>query len=138
MSDIMLDNLDNYKPYDDVSLAAAQRAFGDSAGRPPKAMKFALSQAPALHSHDSSGSITEEDYDELKPNPYAVIPGAHGGGFEEHSILKPHLRFPKGKLSKDAQNGDYVLEAHDEDVREIMKEGLGVVSRSLTSASLTH
>ena len=82
-------------------------------------MKIALNQAPALQQHDSSGNITEEDYDHLKLDPYAVVPGAHGGGFEQH---------PSGMLSKKADSGDYVLETRDEDVKEILKGSIKVVS----------
>lgn len=91
-------------------------------------MKIALSQAPALQQHDSSGNITEEDYDHLKVDPYAVVSGAHGGGFEQHPSGKPHLRFSRGTLSEKADSGDYVLETRDEDVKKILKGSVGVVS----------
>lgn len=91
-------------------------------------MKIALSQAPALQQHDSSGNITEEDYDYLKIDPYAVVPGAHGGGFEQHPSGKPHLRFPSGRLSKHAETGDCVLQTRDEDVKGTLEESIGVVS----------
>lgn len=117
-------------PHDVASLAAAQKAFGNGSSSPVRAMKIALSQAPTLQAHDSSGSITEEDYDHLKPNPYALVPGAHGGKIEAYPCTdgKPHLRFPKGKISKDAVTGDYILEAQEEDVKEILHNTIGVVS----------
>ena len=87
-----------------------------------------LSQAPTLQQHDSSGNITEEDYDHLKLDPYAVVPGAHGGGFEQHPSAKPHLRFPSGTLTENEETGDYVLQTRDEDVKEILKGSIGVVS----------
>lgn len=129
MSDMKPETVRSAVPHDVASLVAAQKAFSNGSGRPIRAMKIALSQAPTLQ-HDSSGSITEEDYDHLKPNPYAVVPGAHGGGFEAHPPTdgKPHLRFSKGKVSKDAVTGDYVLEAQEEDVKEILKHTVGVVS----------
>lgn len=130
MSDVRPDSQDSHQPYDAASLVAAQKAFGDGSRRQPRAMKIALSQAPTSQAHDSSGNITEEDYDHLKPDPYAIVAGAHGGGFEEHPTTngKHHLRYPRGKLSIDAQNGDFVLEAPDEDVKEIIQSGLGLVS----------
>ena len=90
-------------------------------------MKVALSQASTLQQHDSSGNITEEDYDHLKVDPYAVVPGAHGGGFEQPKG-KPPLRFPSETLSKNAETEDYVLQTRDEDVKDILKGNIGVVS----------
>ena len=119
--------LGNHAPHETTSLVAAQKAYIDSSRRRPRALKRAFSQASTLPAHDSSGSLAEEDYDHLELDPYAVVPGAHGGGFRENPS-KPRLRFPKSRLSRDAQNGDYVLEARDADVQEIISDGVGLAS----------
>ena len=130
MVEARLETLESNSPYEVDSLVAAQRAFSNSSKRPPRAMKIALSQASTFHSNESSESITEEDYDHLKPNPFAVIRGAHGGGFEDPATAnsKPHLRYPKGRVSKDAVTGEYVLEAQEEDLKDILRNTTAVVS----------
>ena len=113
--------------YDQPSVVAAQKAFSNGSRRPHRSIEVALSQAPTLQQHDSSGNITEEDYDHLKLDPYAVVSGAHGGGFEEPKGKLP-LRFTSETLSKNAETRDYVLHTHDEDVEDILKGSIGVVS----------
>lgn len=114
--------------FDEPSVDAAQKAFTNGLRRAPQSMKLALSQAPSLQQHDSSGNITEEDYDHLKLDPYALVPGAHGGGFEQQPSAEPHLRFPSGTLAKNEQTGDYVLQTRDENVHEIFEGKIEIVS----------
>lgn len=139
-----------------ASLEADPLYKNASRSNPPRSLKNALDAAVDSRrnsSGDATSETSEEDYDNLKHDPAAVVDGGKGGGYEDgesrhsppelngngngnghktYEALKvPHTRpgAPRLKsipvtLNKLKEKGRYILTADDEALREILKSGL--------------
>jgi sterol O-acyltransferase len=120
---------------------------------PPRSLKAALEAVAVPRrntncSDTASETASEEDYDAMKHDPSAVVPGGKGGGFvaekdeEKTTILDktyeelkrspsrsrhgaPRLKSISVTLNKlEGEQGRYVLIADDDALREILKVGI--------------
>ncbi|KUJ15743.1 MBOAT-domain-containing protein [Mollisia scopiformis] len=138
-----------------ASLEADPAYAKPSRSNPPRSLKTALDAATDSRrnsSGDTTSETSEEDYDNLKHDPAAVVGGGKGGGYEEEVVrtqstpeldgngnghksyeaLKvPHTRpgAPRLKsipvtLNKLKEKGRYILTADDEALRDILKSGI--------------
>lgn len=113
--------------------ASARRRFVDASGR--------------LRSHSRrERSSSNEDYDDLRPNLQAIVPGAHGGGVD--SIPQPRtttlevdnepvpdqdfrVRGVREWLDNGEQREEYLIDADDLSLRRLLLDDTSKVSECM-------
>lgn len=121
----------------------------DKSSSSPKSMKVALEAVAKGESNsDTASTASEEDYDNLKHDPLAVVAGGKGGGFDgKASETSPviaekvyqDIKAPNGKkstrpaaqrmqsipitLKKSEIKGKYFLVADEKELKGILKMG---------------
>ncbi len=93
----------------------------------------------------SNDSNQEEDYDNIHPDSQHVVPGSHGGGHKADFSRTAHVggketdssqiahrqKDVAARLSIDVQNSKFLLQTGGNDLKEIIKVDVDIVSSKL-------